>query len=89
MDFKLRKQDDGAKDTIQVLDYSKEHHFLFMSQHFVPYLTDLFKDLNLRTKLTNNTSTKRDVMICKNTFLRFTNLPGIINDRLYALCTLG
>jgi hypothetical protein len=46
-----------------------------------PYLADLYKDLLMR-------SNKEDV-IDKVTFIEYTKLPGIINDRLHIMFSEG
>jgi len=50
---------------------------MFVENLLKPYLSDLYKDLLMR-------SNKEDV-IDKVTFIEYTKLPGIINDRLHIM----
>jgi len=50
---------------------------MFVEKLLKPYLSDLYKDLLMR-------SNKEDV-IDKVTFIEYTKLPGIINDRLHIM----
>ena len=47
----------------------------FVTNHLVPYLKDLFNDLMMRSSNPNH--------LDKVTFIEYTKLPGIINDRLH------
>lgn len=47
----------------------------FIEETFKPYLKDLYKDLLIRSNM--------DESIDKVTFIEYTKLPGIINDRLH------
>ena len=66
-----------AQDLIHVEDFDESVDTIFVQKHLNPYLHDLFKDLLMR-------STKDDV-IDKVTFIEYTKLPGIINDRLHIM----
>jgi hypothetical protein len=48
---------------------------VFVNDSLVPYLKDLYKDLQARSSIGTN--------IDKVTFTEYTSLPGIINDRLH------
>ena len=53
-----------------------------MDQHFIdkilkPYLVDLYNDLQIRSNQQEH--------IDKVTFIEYTKLPGIINDRLHQM----
>jgi Ca2+-binding EF-hand superfamily protein len=47
----------------------------FVNEHFVPYLKALYSDLLMRSSNPNH--------LDKVTFIEYTKLPGIINDRLH------
>jgi hypothetical protein len=49
----------------------------FIKKKLTPYLTDLYKDLLMRSNQPDN--------IDKVTFIEYTKLPGIINDRLHVM----
>jgi Ca2+-binding EF-hand superfamily protein len=53
---------------------------------FIPYISDIFKDLSERAKGQNDQSTD---YINKYTFLSFLNLPVILSERLFNICTRG
>mgnify|MGYP000895665494 CR=1 FL=1 len=58
-------------------DFDENFDNEFVDKHLKPYLLDLYKDLLMR-------SNKEDV-IDKVTFIEYTKLPGIINDRLHIM----
>lgn len=60
---------------INVEDYDEKIDVEFIDQILLPYLTDLFSDLMVRS----NDKQALD----KTTFTEYTQLPGIINDRLH------
>ena len=64
-------------DFLQVEDYDANMDDQFIEQKLTPYLTDLFKDLLMRSNQQDN--------IDKVTFIEYTKLPGIINDRLHTM----
>lgn len=64
------------------LDVRHNEHFVKMV--FIPYFTDIFKDLSQRAK--TGKERPNDHGINKLTFLQFANLPGIFGDRLFQLC---
>lgn len=62
-------------DVLHIEDYFAETDSKFVEQILTPYLRDLYKDLLIRSNQSEN--------IDKVTFIEYTKLPGIINDRLH------
>ena len=60
---------------IHIEDFDESVDKDFIKESFTPYLKDLYKDLLMRS----NQSEHLD----KVTFIEYTKLPGIINDRLH------
>jgi hypothetical protein len=60
-----------------VEDYDANIDEEFIKERLRPYLQDLFKDLLMRSNQPEN--------IDKVTFIEYTKLPGIINDRLHVM----
>ena len=58
----------------------------FVSEYLIPYLSDLYKDLALRSFVmaTSNpdNSQNEERQLDKVTFIQYSNLPGIISERL-------
>ena len=60
-------------------DFDENVDVDFVNQNLVPYLKALFNDLMMRSSNSNH--------LDKVTFIEYTKLPGIINDRLhYMFC---
>ena len=72
---------ESASDYCQALDTNHNEHFV--KTVFIPYMTDVFKDLTERAKPLRDNS----VGINKLTFQSFLNLPGILGDRMFTLCS--
>ena len=49
----------------------------FVEEVLQPYLRELYRDLQIRSN--------HDEHVDKVTFIEYTKLPGIINDRLYTM----
>ena len=64
-------------DLIQIEDFDETVDPEFIKKYLTPYLKDLYKDLLMRSS--NQTA------IDKVTFIEYTKLPGIINDRLHVM----
>jgi len=62
-------------DFLHIEDYDENIDSSFINESLKPYLKDLFKDLLMRSNQPEN--------IDKVTFIEYTKLPGIINDRLH------
>jgi hypothetical protein len=60
-----------------VEDYDAAIDSDFIKQKLTPYFSDLYKDLLMRSNQPDN--------IDKVTFIEYTKLPGIINDRLHVM----
>ena len=58
-------------------EYDANIDDVFVSEHLQPYLKDLFSDLLMRSTNSNT--------LDKVTFIEYTKLPGIINDRLHLM----
>lgn len=56
-------------------DFDESIDAKFVNENFVPYLKALFADLLMRSSTQNN--------LDKVTFIEYTKLPGIINDRIH------
>ena len=61
---------------LQVEDFDESVDPDFIKMYLTPYLRDLYKDLQMRSSTAN---------IDKVTFIEYTKLPGIINDRLHVM----
>ena len=68
------------EDFIQVEDYDESVDEAFVNENLVPYLKDLYRDLMMRSS--NQTH------LDKVTFIEYTKLPGIINDRLHYMFSI-
>ena len=64
-------------DVILLEDYDANVDAEFVREELVPYLTDLYKDLLMRSN--------QPAHVDKVTFIEYTKLPGIINDRLHVM----
>ena len=69
--------DNGEPDYLAIEDYDEDVDKRFVDSMLTQYLTDLFKDLQIRSS--------HETHVDKVTFIEYTKLPGIINDRLHAL----
>lgn len=58
-------------------DYDAKVDIRFIDQHLKPYFRDLYKDMLIRSNQKEH--------LDKVTFIEYTKLPGIINDRLHFL----
>ena len=58
-------------------DYDESIDAAFINDQLNPYLLDLYKDLLMRSNQPDH--------IDKVTFIEYTKLPGIINDRLHVM----
>lgn len=67
----------GGEGLIHIEDYNEEVDSIFIRDYLKPYLTDLYADLQMRSSHENS--------IDKVTFIEYTKLPGIINDRLHIM----
>lgn len=68
----------GAPDDyLQIEDYDAIVDGEFVTTCLKPYLNDLYRDLLMRSNQSQN--------IDKVTFVEYTKLPGIINDRLHTM----
>ena len=65
----------NSDDVLHIEDYYADIDNRFVEQELTPYLKDLYKDLLIRSNQVEN--------IDKVTFIEYTKLPGIINDRLH------
>jgi len=64
---------------IRIEDYDAFMDEKFANEVFRPYLRTLFRDLLIRS------SAAQQGYIDKVTFIEYTSLPGIINDRFFAM----
>lgn len=64
-------------EQIMVEDFDPSLDNEFIAKQLNPYLTDLYKDLLMRSNQQEH--------IDKVTFIEYTKLPGIINDRLHVM----
>lgn len=62
-------------DVLQIEDFDETIDVKFVNENFVPYLKALYADLLMRSNNPNH--------LDKVTFIEYTKLPGIINDRLH------
>lgn len=65
------------EDFIHLEDYDANLDAEFVKEELVPYLRDLYKDLLMRSNQAEH--------VDKVTFIEYTKLPGIINDRLHVM----
>ena len=64
-------------DFIHLEDYDANLDAEFVKDDLVPYMRDLYKDLLMRSNQQEH--------VDKVTFIEYTKLPGIINDRLHVM----
>ncbi len=64
-------------EMIMVEDFDATIDNDFIKEKLTPYLSDLYKDLLMRSNQPDN--------IDKVTFIEYTKLPGIINDRCHVM----
>ena len=69
--------DNGEPDYLAIEDYDEDVDKRVIDSTLTQYLTDLYKDLQIRSS--------HETYVDKVTFIEYTKLPGIINDRLHAL----
>jgi hypothetical protein len=62
---------------LHVEDYDANIDADFIREQLTPYLSDLYKDLLMRSNQADH--------IDKVTFIEYTKLPGIINDRVHVM----
>lgn len=62
---------------LHVEDYDANIDADFIREQLTPYLSDLYKDLLMRSNQPDH--------IDKVTFIEYTKLPGIINDRVHVM----
>lgn len=70
--------EDSGSDQDQFLeieDYDENVDKDFVNENLIPYLKDLYRDLMMRSSNSSH--------LDKVTFIEYTKLPGIINDRLH------
>ena len=74
-DIKIHYDD----DRIEFLDISSDPESAeFRKKIVIPYFKDIFKSLS-------ESCTEQDKIVDKVTFLQYTNLPGVLGDRIYAI----
>ena len=64
-------------DYLHLEDYDANLDAMFVKDELVPYLRDLYKDMLMRSNQPEH--------VDKVTFIEYTKLPGIINDRLHVM----
>lgn len=69
--------DGNDGDVIHLEDYDASVDDEFVRDKLTPYLQDLYKDLLMRSSNSDS--------IDKVTFIEYTKLPGIINDRIHVM----
>lgn len=79
----LTTTDDSSNNLIYVEDLSPDLQAKFIESCFNPYFKNVFADLVLRSSPCPNKKQSID----KVTLIEFIQLPGIIADRFYALCS--
>lgn len=67
---------------ILVEDFDENIDGKFIKDSLIPYLRDLYRDLALRSFVSTGQSNTRERRLDKVTFVQYTNLPGIISERL-------
>lgn len=73
---------DQGNDKIELVDEAILHNEDFKKNVAIPYFKDIFKDLVAQ-------SDDKTKGINKVTFLTYTNLPGMIGDRFFAVLDLS
>jgi hypothetical protein len=66
-------------------DFDEINDSKFIKEYLVPYLSDLYKDLALRSFISTSSAAAQASAIKKVdkvTFIQYCNLPGIISERL-------
>lgn len=74
--------DPAANDKIELVDEKLLNNEKFKKEVAIPYFKDIFKDLVAQ-------SDDKNKGINKVTFLTYTNLPGMIGDRFFAVMDLS
>ena len=69
-------------DRLELVDESILNNEDFKKNVVIAYFKDIFKDLVAQ-------SDNKAKGVHKNTFLTYTNLPGVIGDRFFAVCDLN
>jgi hypothetical protein len=64
-----------GEEYIHIEDFDENIDETFVNDNLMPYLKDLYRDLMMRSSNPNH--------LDKVTFIEYTKLPGIINDRLH------
>lgn len=64
---------------LQVEDFDSDTDGRFITEHLVPYLKELYRDLSLRCL---QESAIADKKLDQTTLLQYCGLPGLINERL-------
>jgi hypothetical protein len=77
-----------SSDLLFLEDYHAELDEEFLKEEFRPYLLGVFADFALRSVAPTN-GCLPGKSIDKVTFTEYTNLPGIISDRFFALAKSG
>ena len=67
----------SENDFLHMEDYDPNLDSEFVKDELVPYLRDLYKDMLMRSNQPEH--------VDKVTFIEYTKLPGIINDRLHVM----
>lgn len=67
--------DNLSSELLHIEDYDAKLDSQFVNEHWSPYLKSLYKDLMMRSSLQKH--------LDKVTFIEYTKLPGIINDRIH------
>jgi len=70
-------QKSNNEDLLVIEDYDHQTDKVFILEYLTPYFKDLYKDLLMRSANPSH--------IDKVTFIEYTKLPGIINDRLHQM----
>lgn len=73
---------EASNDRIELVDEAILHNEDFKKNVAIPYFKDIFKDLVAQ-------SDDKAKGINKVTFLTYTNLPGMIGDRFFAVLDLS
>jgi hypothetical protein len=67
-------------------DFDHRLDVKFIEEYLIPYLSDLYKDLALRSFVLASQSPEQhqteERLVDKVTFIQYCNLPGIISERL-------
>lgn len=78
----FKKVGGSSSSLIPIEEYNAERDDQFIEQVFRPYLSNLFQDLNLRAAAEIDSEPD---YLDKVSFVEYTSLPGIINDRFHIL----